>query len=374
MPRVGLTDVHGLRPLVQTPVHFANPITPAISFAKQRIAASKFYVPEDELRTKALNQFKLLLLLDLKATRLGSSMLDAVGSLDTSADVLSMLRDALSAKATGTLIKRAGSMWRYAQWLTANRAGFCFGQPERVVYQYVQHLKASGAAPTSASHFVEALGFRDLIFQFTCNAAGVVLSPRVKGAAHAMFLQKRILKQAPAFTVDYVERLEAICIQDDKLHRRVIAGAILFCIFACARWSDTMHIQDLKLDKYVTFVILEASTSKHKTSMTKEAKTRLLPFTCLGKFLAGESWAESYMRARQQAGLAEGALFQPSWNDMAGTWAAHPTTAGVCNCWLNELLGDLGSKNSSHSCKTTLLTWAGMTNLFTREERTLLGP
>lgn len=373
MPRVGLTDVHGPRPVVQATMQCVDTTTPAVSFARQRIAASKFYVPEDELRTKALNQFKFMLLLDLKATRLGTSMLDAVGSLDTSADVLAILSDALSSKATGTLIKRAGSMWRFAQWLSANNAGSCFGQSEHVVYQYLQHLKSSGSAPTSACHFVEALGFSDSIFQFTRNAANIVLSPRVRGAAHAMFLGKRILKQAPAFTVECVEQLEDICIHSKHPHHRVIAGSILFCIFACARWSDAKHIQDLKLDKYVTFIILEAATARHKTSMSKEAKTRLLPFTCLGKFLSEESWAESYVRARKTAGLDEQDLFQPSWNDMNGTWSSHPMTAGECNCWLNEFLGDMGPKNSSHSCKTTLLTWAGMTNLFTREERTLLG-
>ena len=55
--------------------------------------------------------------MDLKATELGVSMMDAVGSLDTATDVLSALHDALSNKATGTLIKRAGSMWRFAQWI-----------------------------------------------------------------------------------------------------------------------------------------------------------------------------------------------------------------------------------------------------------------
>lgn len=45
---------------------------------------------------------------------------------------------------------------------------------------------------------------------------------------------------------------------------------------------------------------------------------------------------------------------------------------------VHELLEpEIGAANalrfSSHSCKATILTWAGMCNLFTREERTLLG-
>lgn len=58
---------------------------------------------------------------------------------------------------------------------------------------------------------------------------------------------------------------------------------------------------------------------------------------------------------------------------MAGTWATHPMTSAECTCWLNEFLESYSVTNTGHSCKTTLLTWAAMTNLFTREERTLLG-
>lgn len=373
MPRVGLIDMY--RPAAKSQAIRSVPqLSDAVStFAKQRIAASKFYVPEDELRTKALNQFKVLILIDLKATALGSSMMDVAGSLDATTNVLSVLTDALSSKATGTLLKRAGSMWRYAQWVVQNIGGSCFGQPERVVYEYVSFLKSSNAAPTSASHFLEALTFCDSIFRFTCNASDVVMSARVKGSAHAQFLNKRILKQAPAFPVSCVEHLEAVCIASTEVHKQVIAGSILFCIFACARWSDAMHIRSISLDKHASFVILEASTAKHKTSMTKEAKTRLLPYTCLGKFLTEESWAEAYMRARTVAGVEEGGLFQPSWNDIGGSWAPHPMTSGECTCWLNEFLESFDSLFSSHSCKTTLLTWCGMTNLLTREERTLLG-
>lgn len=80
LPRVGLSNVGGCRPIMQMPLDLGDPLSSSVNFAKQRLAAEKFYVPEDELRTKVLNQFKLLLLIDLKATRLGTFMMDAVGS------------------------------------------------------------------------------------------------------------------------------------------------------------------------------------------------------------------------------------------------------------------------------------------------------
>ena len=57
--------------------------------------------------------------------------------------------------------------------------------------------------------------------------------------------------------------------------------------------------------------------------------------------------------------------------------AKQPMSSGEATCWIREILHmcNIGQcfEFSSHSCKCTLLTWAGMCNVFTREERTLLG-
>eukprot|EP00435_Cladocopium_sp_Y103_P035869 s3789_g9.t1 len=203
------------------------------------------------------------------------------------------------------------------------------------------------------------------------------LSARVTGAAHSMFLQKRKFKEAPAFSVDAVAMFEGLCNEDPRVHVRVICGAILFCIFACIRWFDAMRIEAIWLDKYTTMCLLAAETSRHKTSMTKETKTRLLPDTSLGRFLGSSDWAQSFIAACDAAGLSEGKLFLPSWNEVAQIWSSEAMSSGEATCWIRELLSAAGvdelQKFYSHSCKCTLLTWAGICILFTREERTLLG-
>ena len=70
-----------------------------------------------------------------------------------------------------------------------------------------------------------------------------------------------------------------------------------------------MRIESISLDKCITMTLLEAATSKHKTSMTKETKTMLLPFTSLGRCLGSANWAESFMDARSQSGLHGQDLF-----------------------------------------------------------------
>lgn len=374
---VGLADVLNPQPKVRAAIPVRNVFQQSQLAVRKRIVLTSYNVKDDELRSRALNRFKVLVCLDLKATGIGRSMLNCLGNLDSSTDVLQVLEDSLANKATGTLLKRASSLWRWANWLASLDKGTCFDQNEATLYQYMNHLRDSGSAPTAASHFVEALRFAEQVFKLERMKVHSVLTSRVTGAAHTMFLQKRKLKQAPPFTVEAVSALEAICNHDNRPHVRAICGSILFCIFACVRWFDAMRIESVHMDRYITMVLLEASTSKHKTSMTKETKTMLLPYTCLGRFTGNVDWADSFMTARSDSGLQAQALFLPSWNEVAQTWSSCPMSSGEVTCWIRELLAMAEVDNydsfSSHSAKCTLLTWAGMTTIFSREERTLLG-
>jgi len=374
---VGLADVLNPQPKVRAAIPVHDVFQQSQLAVRKRIVLTSYNVKDDELRSRALNRFKVLVCLDLKATGIGRSMLNCLGNLDSSTDVLQVLEDSLANKATGTLLKRASSLWRWANWLASLDKGTCFDQNEATLYQYMNHLRDSGSAPTAASHFVEALRFAEQVFKLERMKVHSVLTSRVTGAAHTMFLQKRKLKQAPPFTVEAVSALEAICNHDNRSHVRAICGSILFCIFACVRWFDAMRIESVHMDRYITMVLLEASTSKHKTSMTKETKTMLLPYTCLGRFTGNVDWADSFMTARSDSGLQAQALFLPSWNEVAQTWSSCPMSSGEVTCWIRELLAMAEVDNydsfSSHSAKCTLLTWAGMTTIFSREERTLLG-
>ena len=374
---IGLSDVLNPQPKVRAAVPAQVPSLSSHAAVRRRIVCTSYNVQDDELRSRALNRFKILVCMDLTATGIGKSMLNCVGNLDCHTDVLQVLEDSLASKATGTLLKRASSLWRWASWLVSPNKGICFDQTEATVYEYMNHLRDNRSAPTSASHFVEAVRFAEQVFKLLKVNVQTVLTSRVTGAAHNMFLQKRKLKQAPAFSVGAVSAFEDLCNHDERPHVRAICGSILFCIFACVRWFDAMRIESISLDKCITMALLEAATSKHKTSMTKETKTMLLPFTSLGRFLGSANWAESFMDARSQSGLHGQNLFLPSWNEVGQSWSAHPMSSGEATCWIRELLSSAGVEDyerfSSHSAKCTLLTWAGMTTLFTREERTLLG-
>lgn len=111
-----------------------------------------------------------------------------------------------------------------------------------------------------------------------------VLGQRFKGASLSMFLKKGVLRQAPAFAVQVVKILEQVRLYSDRSHHRAITGHFLFCIFSCARWAGSMNVIECRVIEHQDIVLVEAETKRRKTSMTKEAKTRLLPYTAVGWF------------------------------------------------------------------------------------------
>ena len=132
------------------------------------------------------------------------------------------------------------------------------------------------------------------------------------------------------------------------------------------------------MDEFEGLVLVEGESSKSKTSRTKEAQSRLLPYTAVGNFMEEESWGKAFVQAWKKANEGRDRCFIPSWNDRAATWATSPMSSTEATFFLKEFLEEsLGEEEadaySTRSGKPTLLTWCGMSGLLTREERTLLG-
>ena len=231
-PKVGLIDT--LAPAVLTKQDPPIPIGPISKFAVKRIAAARCVVPEDEMLAKCLNQIKNLILLDLRGTEVGVTLCNLAGGLDESTDVLQVLRDCFAKKATATVLKRTSSLWYLAGWMLENEKTTIWTMTEGQRYTFMCALRDQQAAPTKASHLVEALNFFDNALRYRKMVCKTILSPRVLGAAHSMYLQKRKLKQAPQLTVAAVKALEIICTSNTNPLRTAVSGALLFCIFASA--------------------------------------------------------------------------------------------------------------------------------------------
>ena len=198
--------------------------------ALSRLHRVRLHRTDDDVRFKALSRLTTLVLIDPSATRLGRSLLNVARTLCTDDEIAASMADVFASKSSGTLLKRFNSTWRFSQWLNKALKGSPFSQPEHVVYLHVTFLKDSNVGATTASHFVESLNFCDGLLGFCNVKLSDMLSPRVKGSAHAQFLKKRSRKPAELLTVAEVTILEELCIRSEDALVRLLAGHLLFCL------------------------------------------------------------------------------------------------------------------------------------------------
>lgn len=375
MPMVGVMETFTATSHVAT-----EPALPSSSsvFAHQRVKNMRLHKTDDDVRRKSLDRITALMLLDSNATRVGRSLISFAGTLVTDTEIENSITDVFGPKSTGTILKRTNAMWRFSQWLHSQQLGSPFLQPESVIYKYVCFLKESQAGPTTASHFLEALHFFNGLLGFEMVNISDIMSARVKGSAHIQFVAKRIRKPAEVLTQSEVQELETIVLTASELHLVVLAGHFLFCIFAAARWYDSMNVEGLHISSYRGIWLIEAETRKHKTSTAKQMQTELLPFTALGRAFSTQPWVERWVSTRDRMGLNDMKPFLPSWSEVKQTWTAHSMTSAEASSWLPELLAptsgyDRASKLTIHGLKATIISWAAKSLTFTPEELTALG-
>ena len=344
----------------------------------QRIKASRLVSSQDDYRHLALSRFKTMVLLDLDCTRLGQSLRSFAGTLCPDDELSQIFMDVFAPKATGTILKRCNALWRFSCWLQNLSSGSPFCQDEKVLYRYICDLRDSGAGSTTPSQLLEALRFADTLLGFTQVKLDDMLSARVTGAAHSAYRTKRIRKPAEVLTVAEISALESICMADTQLHRRVIAGHLLFSFAAAARWHDSMYIVSLDSSAAGDIFLLEALTSKHKSSRGKEQQMELLPFTALGRVTGDDHWGRFWMDARQECNANGWNHFLNSWSESTHNWVDSRMSTAEATGWLRELLephigADRAGALTVHGLKATLLSWAAKSTLFSADEQLALG-
>eukprot|EP00435_Cladocopium_sp_Y103_P016707 s1919_g4.t1 len=343
----------------------------------QRIRSSRIVASDDDFRRLALSRFKTMVLLELDATRLGLSLLSFAGTLCTEDELSQIFTDVFSPKSSGTILKRCNALWRFSCWLQTKQMGSPFNQSEATVYSYICHLRDSGAGSTAPSQLVEALHFADGLLGFCKSDVKSMVSPRVKGAAHSIYMTKRVRRPAEVLAADEIRELEHISIFDSDSHRRIIAGHLLFCFMSAARWHDSMYVVSLECSREGQLTLVEAMTERHKSSRTKEQQMELLPFTALGNIFLRESWAENWMADRASE-CREWPHFLCSWSEQMHWWTHSKMSTAEASGWLREMLEptsgpDRAATLTVHGLKATFLSWTAKSLLFTPEEQLALG-
>ena len=350
-------------------------------FIARRLRFASLSRDEDVVRRKCLQKLRSLILLDPPATQLGGSLVDAAGSLVEEEEVTQSFKDAFAGKATSTLEKRLAALWPYAKWsLMTNRTPM--NMDEAKIYEYLSWTRSNGCSASAPSSFLEAVGFIHNIVDVKSLKGAASFSGRCKGLAKDHLSTRAKRKQAPPLSVEMVAALESYVGENFRSHKAVVVGHILFCIYSCARWADSVRLIEINEYHRGRIYIIETATEHHKTAITDEARALFLPYLCLGAGLVeGHPWSLGWMAARQifKVGRPHTWAAITSWSDKTRKFTSTPMSSTESTLWLREVLEEVGFKPedtarvSSHSLKSTLLSWAAKSGKFSDPQRRQMG-
>ena len=348
-----------------------------IDYVKQRLVLARLIQTDDEVRHGALRKFREIVLQDLSSTGLGRSLRDRTNRLAGESVLQSTFENVFSSKSTGTLAKRSGHLWQLQMWCHESNILSIFHLQEGQLYEFLMGLQSSGRGATVGKQMVQAINF---IFHMTDadkNQLAVLMSTRVKGIADSMMANMPQLKQAIPLTTDIVYGLERLMYRLQENHQLVICGHLLFCIYSCARFGDTVYLDQLEINNSGDFWLIEAFSKKYKMGVS-EKKNRFLPLVALGRGLfTGGKWGCKWFEARMRANLPSSSAM-PAWSESKQCWLTRPMSTGEAVTFLREFITMCGYADSAHlytchSAKATLLSWTAKSNMMDFESRRLLG-
>ena len=338
-------------------------------------------LPDEDIRRVAICKIRDIVLQDPLATQLGSSVVGLAKGETFSTLAEQSIRDCFRMKASGTLQKRASSLWRLAKLLRAQGVLNPLRLSEEQLYVALCELRTNGAGATAAQHMIEALFFLDATAKLTLVDIRAVVSGRCRGVAKDMYLMKNPLEQKQPLLLRQVRYLEQL-FHTVPNTMKCILGQLLFCIHACCRWKDSQRLRAISIESGHVETLIHAEALMSKTTLSAESRTRFLPYIAMGTGVSGADWGSGWLEARKAELLdcGDGDFILPSFSERTVQWTGNPMSASEATYWLREFLEetlDSGEalRYGSHSCKTTVLTWAGrcVQIQFTPTERRLLG-
>ena len=201
-----------------------------------------------QLRDVAIGKFLIVLRQWPTASKTGRHIAELDSTGQQQDEVFEILSSVLGVKSPATLIKRANSLLAFMRW--AVRAGkgaecpFC----EQIVWEYFQHLKASGAAATRAESTTSSLRFAFYLLGFESLESSLT-SRRLIGICEIMLAGKRLIRQALTLTVPQILHLHTI-LEDASRHivDRALVAYLLFALYGRCRNSDLLSIHTIETD------------------------------------------------------------------------------------------------------------------------------
>ena len=332
-----------------------------------------YWQQRDKTLKSAVDKWNFFLSLDTEASTVGRQIASDPHDAD------SIVTAVLGTKSPNTALKRINALLSFHRWACVNDIDLIIPFDEQVCWKYIQYLQYAKISASRATSFVQAVRFSHFVFQVQ-GALEVSTSRRICGSADIQLASKeQAMKQARPLSVDETKRLHQLASSEDlDVIDRCIVSHLLMMLYGRCRASDTFHVESINHDTDTDSGYVDLTTRCHKGSKAAVTKTMLLPILIPVFGICTPSWVQSWWNARVLAGLPvqgviKGAL-QPAPSRLAkGDWTCRPLSSYE----LSDLLRDYlecpdDSSLSSHSLKSTVLSWAAKCEM-PREYRRVLG-
>ena len=238
---------------------------------------------------------------------------------------------------------------------------------ESELYQFLCNLKSSGRGATVGKQVLSIKSIFHMADADKQQLSGL-MTTRVKGVADSMMASKPQLKQATPLTTDIVFGLANLmfCLRSSSCSHlwTVICGHLLFCIYSCARFGDTVFLSDLEINNDGDLWLIESFSKKYKMGIS-EKQSRFLPLVALGRGLFnGGSWGCKWFEARANANLPSG-VTMPGLLESGQRWLSRPMATGDAVTFLRRgyiTMRGFGSTAHLYTCHSAKQFFLGLQN------------
>ena len=352
----------------------ASNLVPERSLSSQAIAnlADKdFHTRQIELRNLAVDKWLCIVRSYTLSSHVGQLILSQcnLNQIDEAREIVSSV---IGTRSSTTAIGRANAVLKYLRWAN-ERDEVLDPQAETTAWEYVKFLKSSGAAATVGSTWISSIRYAVFVFGYKLMQP-IVDSRRVVGQCDVMYVDKDTLNQADPFTVSQVKEMHRMLDSDcmDSYDKAFVAF-LLTAIYSRSRHSDLRLIHRVINDVDDRGGFVEMQTKYHKCAKSTRKKTMLLPLLAPARGVDGSVWPPKVAAALADVGLCfDGFLDQPLLRaiDSCGNLCRRGVTSTETNDFIKLLFP--GTSLSSHSCKSTALSWAAKYGL-SLPDRNILG-
>ena len=315
----------------------------------------------------AITKWLCVLQAHLLASSTGRQILHLGKNMVQSEAARRIVRAVIGVRSPTTAINRANCMLRFYRWVANESKDGFHPFTEEVVWEFLNALQSSQAAPSTGSSLLSAFRYSKFVFGFSV-LDDILSSKRIQGLTELMFVNRRYLKQAKVLSVNQVCELRklvkngGLCDID-----RAAAGYLLVALYGRCRHSDLACVEEVVKDFDSSGGYLEIRTAVHKTSRSIQKKVRLLPIVIPAVGVNGECWVQDVESAFERIGLKlegriGGPIFRPPKKD--GSLCKRGLLSSECSKFLQLFLDepssceDGGQVMTSHALKATCLSWS----------------